>query len=126
MVEPLSEDELAILRVNRAEGELAEQRERVARFRAESGPSKAAENMLTNLENAHELLKGRLFDLSGEATAYLCFVMKQEDIAAARTLECADDAEVFVKAAELLETMSECQSIEIWHGKRLVGRIPKR
>jgi hypothetical protein len=95
-------------------------------MKAEGVSTKAAEDVLTNLRNAHELLKGRLFDLTSKATAYRCFLVKDDDIAAVRTLECADDAEVFVKAAELLEAMSECQSIEIWHGKRLVGRIPKR
>lgn len=125
MTEPLSDVELAMLRVAKAEQNVAEQRARVARMRAEGKPSEQTEQLLVNLSNALELSKARLAELTGEAQVYRCYLMRGDHIDAVRVLECATDAEVFVRAAELLDAMREYQALEIWNGKRLVGRIPK-
>jgi hypothetical protein len=125
VAEPLSDVELAMLRVTQAEQNVAEQRERVARMKAEGRSSEQAELLLTNLANSLELSKARLAELISEARVYRCYLMVGDHIDAVRVLECAEDAEVFVRAAELLAAMREYQAIEIWNGKRLVGRIPK-
>jgi hypothetical protein len=126
MVEPLSDDKLAILRVKRAEEDVAAQRERVARLRADGKSNQAAEELLSNLVNGLELSKARLARLTGKATVYLCFLMKDDDIGGVRMLECADDADALAKATALLEVKSEYQAVEIWTGKRSLGLIPRR
>jgi hypothetical protein len=126
MVEPLSDDELARLRVKRVEEDVAAQRERVARLKAECKSSQAAEELLSNLVNSFELSKARLARLTGTATVYLCFLMKDDDIGEVRMLECANDADALAKATALLEVKSEYQAVEIWTGKRSLGLIPRR
>lgn len=126
MVEPLSDDELARLRVKRVEEDVAAQRERVARLKAEGKSSQAAEELLSNLVNSLELSKARLARLTGTATVYLCFLMKDDDIGEVRMLECANDADALAKATALLEVKSEYQAVEIWTGKRSLGLIPRR
>jgi hypothetical protein len=126
MVKSLSDDEVAILRVRRAEEDVAAQRERVARLKAEGKSSQAAEELLSNLVNSLELSKARLARLTGTATVYLCFLMKDDDIGEVRMLECANDADALAKATALLEVKSEYQAVEIWTGKRSLGLIPRR
>jgi hypothetical protein len=126
MVEPLSDDELARLRLKRAEEDIAAQRERVARLKAEGKSSQAAEELLSNLVNSFELSKARLARLTGTATVYLCFLMKDDDIGEVRMLECANDADALAKATALLQVKSEYQAVEIWTGKRSLGLIPRR
>ena len=125
MAEPLSDVELAMLRVRQAEQTVAEQRERVARMRAEGRSSEQAEQLLASLANGLELSKATLAELISEAQVYRCYLMVGDHIDAVRVLECAEDAEVFVRAAELLDALHGYQAVEIWNGKRLVGRIPK-
>ena len=125
MVEPLSDDELAILRVEQAEGDVALQRERVARLKADGKSSQTAEELLSNLVNGLELSRARLARLTGKATVYLCFLVKDDDISEVRMLECSGDAEALAKATALLEMMSEYQAVEIWTGKRSLGLIPR-
>jgi hypothetical protein len=126
MVEPLSDDELARLRVKRVEEDVAAQRERVARLRADGKSNQAAEELLSNLVNGLELSKARLARLTGTATVYLCFLMKDDDIGEVRMLECANDADALAKATALLEVKSEYQAVERWTGKRSLGLIPRR
>lgn len=56
--------------------------------------------------------------------AYRCYLMSSDQIQGVRIFECADDAEVILKAAALLESHPEHQNIEIWDGKRMVWRVP--
>jgi hypothetical protein len=56
---------------------------------------------------------------------YRCYLMRGEHIQAVQTYECADDAEVILKAGALLESKPEHPAIEIWEGKRLVARFTK-
>jgi hypothetical protein len=126
MVEPPTDDELAILRAKRAEEDVAEQREKVARAIAAGKSTKEAEDQLTSLTNELELLKGRLADLTSKAKVYRCYLMRGDHIEAVRVLECVDDADVMTRAGELLDAMSEYQRIEIWSAGRLLGEIPRR
>jgi hypothetical protein len=126
MVEPLSDDKLAQLRVRQVEEDVAAQRERVARLKADGKPSQAAEELLSNLVNSLELARARLARLTGTATVYLCFLMKDDDIGEVRMLECANDADALAKATALLQVKSEYQAVEIWTGKRSLGLIPRR
>jgi hypothetical protein len=56
---------------------------------------------------------------------YRCYLMTGENIYGVQTLEGADDAEVVAKAAALLQSKPEHQSIEVWDGKRMVARVPR-
>ena len=56
---------------------------------------------------------------------YRCYLMSGEHIQAVQTYECADDAEVILKAGTLLKSKPEHPAIEIWKGKRLVARFTK-
>ncbi|HJR22500.1 MAG TPA: hypothetical protein VJ822_12810 [Dongiaceae bacterium] len=55
---------------------------------------------------------------------YRCYLMTGENIHAVQNVEGVDDAEVIAKAAMLLLSKPEHQSIEIWDGKRMVARVP--
>jgi hypothetical protein len=56
---------------------------------------------------------------------YRCYLMTGENIYGVQHLEGLDDAEVITKAAVLLLSKPEHQSIEIWEGKRMVARVPR-
>lgn len=56
---------------------------------------------------------------------YRCYLMTGENIYGVQNLDGADDAEVVAKAAALLQSKPEHQSIEIWDGKRMVARVPR-
>jgi len=56
---------------------------------------------------------------------YRCYLMTGETIYGVQNLEGTDDAEVITKAAALLHSKPEHQSIEIWDGKRMVARVPR-
>jgi hypothetical protein len=59
-------------------------------------------------------------------SGYRCYLCDGRDkIRAVETAECATDAETFVRAAALLEEHDTCDSVEIWNGSRLVGRVPR-
>jgi hypothetical protein len=50
--------------------------------------------------------------------------MSRGHIRAVQIVECADDAEVMLKAAALLDAHPEHQNVEIWDGKRMVAHLP--
>ncbi len=56
---------------------------------------------------------------------YRCYLMNGGRIHAVQNLEGADDAEVVVKAAALLKSKPEHQSVEIWVGSRMIARVPR-
>ena len=56
---------------------------------------------------------------------YRCFLMSGDKIQAVQTYECADDAEVILKAKALLDSKPEHLAVEIWEGKRLVARLAR-
>jgi hypothetical protein len=58
--------------------------------------------------------------------SYRCFLVSGERIRSVQVLECADDAEVGLKATALLESKPDHQGIEIWQAGRFVVRIPSR
>jgi len=57
---------------------------------------------------------------------YRCYLMTGENIYEVQHFEGADDAEVITKAAALLLSKPEHQSVEIWEGKRMVARVPRQ
>ena len=58
-------------------------------------------------------------------TGYRCFLMSGDKIQVVQTYECADDAEVILKAKALLDSKPEHPAVEIWEGKRLVARLSR-
>ncbi|MEZ5830139.1 MAG: hypothetical protein R3D05_03075 [Dongiaceae bacterium] len=55
---------------------------------------------------------------------YRCyFVNNLDQIQAAQSLDCSEDAEALLQASELAEAQS--LAVEIWSGARLVGRVPQ-
>ena len=56
---------------------------------------------------------------------YRCFLMSGESIQAVQAYECANDAEVILKAKALLDSKPQHAAVEIWEGKRLVARLPR-
>jgi len=53
---------------------------------------------------------------------YRCyFVNNLDQIQAAQSFDCAEDAEAMLKAVELAE--SQPLDVEVWSGARLVGRV---
>ena len=58
-------------------------------------------------------------------TGYRCYLMSGETIQAVQNLECADDAEVMLKARALLDSKPQHGAIEIWQGQRLVARLAR-
>jgi len=58
-------------------------------------------------------------------SGYRCYLMSGENMQAVQTYECADDADVILKASALLDSKPAHQSAEIWEGKRLVARLAR-
>jgi hypothetical protein len=58
-------------------------------------------------------------------TGYRCFLMSGDKIQAVQTLECADDAEVILRARAILDSKPQHAAIEIWEGKRLMDRLTR-
>jgi len=56
---------------------------------------------------------------------YRSYLMTGESIYGVQNLEGTDAAEVITKAAALLRSKPEHQSIEVWDGKRMVARVPR-
>jgi hypothetical protein len=55
---------------------------------------------------------------------YRCyFVNNLDQIQAAQSLDCSEDAEALVQAGALAQSQS--LTVEIWNGARLVGRLPQ-
>ena len=57
---------------------------------------------------------------------YRCYLMTGKNIYGVQHLDGLDDSEVITKAAVLLLSKPEHQSIEIWEGKRMMARVPRR
>jgi hypothetical protein len=45
---------------------------------------------------------------------YRCYLMSGDNFQAVQTCECANDAEVILKATALLDSKPEHQAVEIW------------
>lgn len=60
-----------------------------------------------------------------DVSEYRCYLISGQNIQAVRTYECADDAEVILKASALLDSKPEHPAVEIWEGKRLVARLTR-
>ena len=52
---------------------------------------------------------------------YRVYLMNGDHIVAPENLEAADDAEAMLKAGKLLSSSTQLR-IEVWRGKRLIGR----
>ena len=57
---------------------------------------------------------------------YRCFLVRGERIRSVQIFECADDAEVSLKAAAFLTANPGHQGMEIWQAGRFVVRVPSR
>ena len=125
MTYPLSDIERAILRVKEAEERVAGQRSRIAQLKERARPIEMSERLLQTLETNLGLMRAHLDRLRAPPKGYRCYLMTGEAIRGVQMFECPDDAEVIIKAATLLQSKPEFQNIEVWEGKRLVGRIPR-
>jgi hypothetical protein len=57
--------------------------------------------------------------------SYRCYLLNAQDaINAAADMEADDDAAALVKALEMFAMSDEFPAIEVWKGRRLVGRLP--
>lgn len=56
---------------------------------------------------------------------YRCYILDAQDkIASVDSVQAADDGEALRKAAAQIETSLMYPAVEVWHEKRLVGRVP--
>ena len=58
--------------------------------------------------------------------SYRCYFMSGETIQGVQILECADDSEVILKAAAVLDAHPEHQNVEVWDGKRMLARVSRQ
>lgn len=57
-------------------------------------------------------------------TTYRCFLVSGQRIRSVEIFDCADDAEVRLKATAVLRSKPDHQGAEIWQAGRFVARIP--
>jgi hypothetical protein len=58
-------------------------------------------------------------------TWYRCYVLDKEDkIASVDSVDATDDADALAKAALKIRVSTKYSLIEVWQGKRIVGRVP--
>lgn len=126
MTQPISDVEIAILNVRRADARVAQQRERIAFLKARGRPTKAAEGLLRRLVESLELAREHLLRVSRALPGYQCHVMDGDQIQAVHSFECANDAEAILKITILLDSKPAHLAAEIWHGNLQVARIPSR
>jgi hypothetical protein len=59
--------------------------------------------------------------------SYRCYVLDVEDkIVSVDSVEAEDDADALSKAALKIRISPKFPIIEVWQGKRIVGRVPQR
>jgi hypothetical protein len=56
---------------------------------------------------------------------YRCHYLHGDRVQGVKIFECPNDAEMIVQANELLDLDTECNSVEVWAGARLVARLPR-
>jgi hypothetical protein len=57
--------------------------------------------------------------------SYRCYILDAQDkIASADSVQAANDVEALQKAAARIETSILYPAVEVWHERRLVGRVP--
>jgi hypothetical protein len=83
-----------------------------------------AENSLGTLIESLELAREHLGLITG--AVYRCHLMSGDRIEDVGFCECAHDTAAILKFTILLDSEPTNLGAEIWHGTRLVARIPKR
>jgi hypothetical protein len=58
-------------------------------------------------------------------TEYRCHYLIGDRMQGVKMFVCHSDAEMVVHANELLDSDTECDSVEVWAGARLVARLPR-
>jgi hypothetical protein len=57
-------------------------------------------------------------------TSYRCYQLNaQNRIQRAHDIEAESDADALLRAERVIETSADLPSLEIWQGKRIVGRL---
>lgn len=123
-MEPIADARRAALQVLRVEAAVARQRDIVARLKAERLSTEIAENLLGTLIESLEWAREHLGLITG--AMYRCQLMSGDRIEDVDFCECAHDTAAILKFTILLDSEPTGLGAEIWHGTRLVARIPKR
>jgi hypothetical protein len=126
MAEPLSDVEKTLLKITASEERIERVQSRIARLREGGRPTKSHEEFLKTLRDSLSLMKAHLGIQTAPLASYRCYLMIDERIRGVQVYECRDDAEAFMEASRLLESKRDYQHIEIWQGRRCVGRLPQR
>ena len=125
MAHPLSEIEIAIYRIHQAKLLVLEQQEAIKRLARNGHPTDLAVGMLRTLTQSLELSKSNLNALAVALPGYRSHLMSDE-VEAIQMHKCANDAEAIFLVTIMLDPAPAHVGAEIWHGKRLVERIPPR
>ena len=124
-MDPLSEIEIAISRIHQAKLLVLEQQETIKRLVSNGHPTELAVGILKTLTQTLELSKSNLNALAVALPGYRSHLMGDE-VEAIQTHKCANDAEAIFLVTIMLDPAPAHVGAEIWHGKRLVERIPPR
>ena len=58
-------------------------------------------------------------------TEYLCHYLLGDRVQGVKMFMCHSDAEMVVRANELLDADTQCDAVEVWTETRLVARLPR-
>ena len=125
MTHPSSDIEIAIHRIHQTKLLISEQQETIRRLSTRGHPTDLAVGLLKTFTQSLELSKSRLDALVVALPGYRSHLMS-DDVEAIQTHECANDAQVILLVTIMLDSKPAHIGAEIWHGNRLVARIPPR
>jgi hypothetical protein len=126
MTHPFSDIEIAIHRLHQDKLLVSEQQETIRRLSTRGHPTDLAVGLLKTLTKSLELSKSRLNALVVALPSYRSHLMSDGDVEAIQTHECANDAQAILLVTIMLDSRPAHIGAEIWHGNRLVARIPPR
>lgn len=124
-MEALSDLEKTLIRASEAQERVTALVDRIERLKAAGVPTTVYEQLLRTLQSSLHLMQAHIRRSTDDLVGYRCYFMSGEHIHAVRVVECADDAEVVLKASEMLETHPQYQAVEVWERKRLVAQVPR-
>jgi hypothetical protein len=125
MAHPFPEIEIAIYRIHQAKLLVLEQQETIKRLARNGQPTELAVRTLKALTHNLEVSKSDLNALAVVLPGYRSHLISDE-VDAIQTHKCANDAEAIFLVTIMLDPAPAHVGAEIWHGKRLVDRIPPR
>lgn len=114
-----------MLRVSSYEEKILRLEDTIARLKEAGRPTETHDAFLRTLRDTLALMKEHFKRLSAPPLTYRCYLMMNGTVRAVHICDCRDDAEALIEAAKLLEGTT-FEHIEIWQGRRIVGRIPRR